>query len=258
MEESGHASIVGARRRGQSRRDASRDRVREHRGERVSCRGAWLTSPPQPRRGRRFPTDGAARRALRGSQCDRAACEEPARTVAAAHRRTRGHPRRRRLPERTCVSDRTESVGACHGALSDRARRSVRTRQGIVRRRHADAVSSCRTSICAAPRCSCSRSVRWRMAWRRSAKACTACAAPRPSPAPERLSRRSGTSRIGVQRTLMTRFYSGLAAGQTRAEALRRAKLQLRRSPATSSFLYWAPVILSGSASALPTSLFHQ
>ena len=34
------------------------------------------------------------------------------------------------------------------------------------------------------------------------------------------------------------------------------AKLQLRRSPATSSFLYWAPVILSGSASALPASLF--
>jgi CHAT domain-containing protein/tetratricopeptide (TPR) repeat protein len=61
----------------------------------------------------------------------------------------------------------------------------------------------------------------------------------------------------GVQRTLMERFYSGLAARRTRADALRRAKLELRRSPATSSFLYWAPVILSGSASALPASLFQ-
>jgi CHAT domain-containing protein len=61
-----------------------------------------------------------------------------------------------------------------------------------------------------------------------------------------------------VQRTLMTQFYSGLAAGLTRSDALRRAKLQLRRSPATGSFLYWAPVILSGSASALPASLFRR
>src|SRR6185436_6577216 len=61
----------------------------------------------------------------------------------------------------------------------------------------------------------------------------------------------------GVQRTLMTRFYSELSAGRNRADALRSAKLQLRGSPATSSFLYWAPVILSGSASALPASLFH-
>ena len=61
----------------------------------------------------------------------------------------------------------------------------------------------------------------------------------------------------GVQRTLMERFYTGLAAGQTRADALRHAKLQIRQSPATSSFLYWAPVILSGSASALPPSLFR-
>jgi CHAT domain-containing protein/tetratricopeptide (TPR) repeat protein len=60
-----------------------------------------------------------------------------------------------------------------------------------------------------------------------------------------------------VQRTLMQRFYSGLAAGQTRAEALRGAKLTLRRSPSTRSFLYWAPVILSGSASALPAALFQ-
>src|SRR5206468_3519471 len=60
----------------------------------------------------------------------------------------------------------------------------------------------------------------------------------------------------GVQRKLMERFYGGLASGQTRSDALRRAKLQIRQSPATSSFLYWAPVILSGSASALPSSLF--
>ena len=61
-----------------------------------------------------------------------------------------------------------------------------------------------------------------------------------------------------VQRTLMAQFYNGLAMGLTRSEALRRAKLQLRASPATSSFLYWAPVILSGSASALPPALFRQ
>jgi CHAT domain-containing protein/tetratricopeptide (TPR) repeat protein len=60
-----------------------------------------------------------------------------------------------------------------------------------------------------------------------------------------------------VQRTLMRQFYSGLASGQTRADALRHAKLQIRQSPATSSFLYWAPVILSGSASALPPSFFR-
>ena len=60
-----------------------------------------------------------------------------------------------------------------------------------------------------------------------------------------------------VQRSLMAQFYNGLAMGQTRADALRGAKLQLRASPATSSFLYWAPVILSGSGSALPASLFR-
>ena len=61
-----------------------------------------------------------------------------------------------------------------------------------------------------------------------------------------------------VQRTLMDRFYTELAAGKTRAEALREAKLALRRVPATASFLQWAPVILSGSASALPAALFHR
>jgi len=60
-----------------------------------------------------------------------------------------------------------------------------------------------------------------------------------------------------VQRKLMAQFYNGLAMGLTRSEALRRAKLQLRTSLATSSFLYWAPVILSGSAAALPPALFR-
>lgn len=61
----------------------------------------------------------------------------------------------------------------------------------------------------------------------------------------------------GVQRRLMKRFYSGLAAGESRADALRQAKLALRRAPATSSFLYWAPVILSGDSRPLPMSLFR-
>ena len=61
-----------------------------------------------------------------------------------------------------------------------------------------------------------------------------------------------------VQRTLMERFYTQLAAGKTRTEALREAKLSLRRTPATASFLQWAPVILSGSASALPPALFRR
>ena len=60
-----------------------------------------------------------------------------------------------------------------------------------------------------------------------------------------------------VQRSLMAHFYRALARGQTRADALREAKLALRRSPDTRSFLYWAPVILSGSASPLPQSLFR-
>jgi CHAT domain-containing protein len=64
--------------------------------------------------------------------------------------------------------------------------------------------------------------------------------------------------RDDVQRTLMKRFYAGLANGESRGDALRSAKLQLRQSPATSSFLYWAPVILSGSAAALPASLFDH
>jgi len=61
-----------------------------------------------------------------------------------------------------------------------------------------------------------------------------------------------------VERRLMRRFYEGLAAGQTRADALRRAKLSLKQSSGTHSFLYWAPVILSGSSSTLPPSLFTR
>jgi len=60
-----------------------------------------------------------------------------------------------------------------------------------------------------------------------------------------------------VQRQLMHRFYKALASGATRADALRTAKLQIRRTSATSSFLYWAPVILSGSAGPLPASTFR-
>jgi CHAT domain-containing protein len=61
-----------------------------------------------------------------------------------------------------------------------------------------------------------------------------------------------------AERTLMERFYHALAAGQSRAEALRRAKLAVRSVPATHDFLYWAPVIMSGSAAPLPASLFQQ
>jgi CHAT domain-containing protein len=62
----------------------------------------------------------------------------------------------------------------------------------------------------------------------------------------------------GVQRRLMKRFYDGLAAGESRADALRHAKLAVRRSAATNSFLYWAPVILSGASAPLPSSLFQH
>jgi CHAT domain-containing protein/tetratricopeptide (TPR) repeat protein len=61
-----------------------------------------------------------------------------------------------------------------------------------------------------------------------------------------------------VQRGLMDRFYGALASGASRAEALRRAKLALRAAPGTHDFLYWAPVILSGSASPLPPALFKR
>jgi CHAT domain-containing protein len=61
-----------------------------------------------------------------------------------------------------------------------------------------------------------------------------------------------------VERVLMRRFDQGLAAGLSRGDALRRAKLGIRRTPATRAFLYWAPVILSGEAGPLPASAFAR
>jgi CHAT domain-containing protein len=43
-----------------------------------------------------------------------------------------------------------------------------------------------------------------------------------------------------VQRRLMRHFYEGLAAGDTRADALQHAKLAVRRAAGTHGFLYWA------------------
>ena len=60
------------------------------------------------------------------------------------------------------------------------------------------------------------------------------------------------------QQTLMERFYKELSAGTTRVEALHRAELQLLKNPRTRSFLYWAPVILSGDAGPLPKSVFAE
>jgi CHAT domain-containing protein len=54
-----------------------------------------------------------------------------------------------------------------------------------------------------------------------------------------------------VQRGLMQHFYRDLVAGKSRADALRDAKLRLKRTPATRSFLYWSPVILSGDATPI-------
>lgn len=60
------------------------------------------------------------------------------------------------------------------------------------------------------------------------------------------------------ERSLMTRFYKELSLGQSRAEALRLAMLQVMRTPQRKSFLYWAPVILTGDPSPLPKQLFQQ
>ncbi len=60
---------------------------------------------------------------------------------------------------------------------------------------------------------------------------------------------------------LMGRFYRELRSGRDRAEALRQAMLQVmrtRHTPETNSFLYWAPVILSGDPAPLPKRLFLQ
>ena len=60
------------------------------------------------------------------------------------------------------------------------------------------------------------------------------------------------------EQALMERFYKELSAGHDRAEALRQAQLQLLRNSATRSFLYWAPVILSGDATPLPQTIFQR
>ncbi len=59
-----------------------------------------------------------------------------------------------------------------------------------------------------------------------------------------------------TERTLMSRFYKELSLGRGRAEALRLAMLQVMRTPQQKSFLYWAPVILTGDPSPLPKQLF--
>jgi CHAT domain-containing protein/tetratricopeptide (TPR) repeat protein len=59
-----------------------------------------------------------------------------------------------------------------------------------------------------------------------------------------------------TERVLMQRFYAGLRTGQSRADALRQAMLQVMRTPQSKSFLYWAPVILSGDPAPLPPQLF--
>jgi CHAT domain-containing protein len=61
-----------------------------------------------------------------------------------------------------------------------------------------------------------------------------------------------------TERALMSRFYTELRVGKDRAEALRQAMLQVMRTPRAHSFLYWAPVILSGDTSPLPKRLFLQ
>jgi CHAT domain-containing protein/Tfp pilus assembly protein PilF len=61
-----------------------------------------------------------------------------------------------------------------------------------------------------------------------------------------------------TERALMHRLYIELRSGADRSEALRQAMLQIMRTPGTDSFLYWAPVILSGDPSPLPKRLFRQ
>ena len=59
-----------------------------------------------------------------------------------------------------------------------------------------------------------------------------------------------------TERALMIRFYKELSLGRTRAEALRLAMLQIMKNPQEKSFLYWAPVILTGDPAPLPKQLF--
>jgi CHAT domain-containing protein len=61
-----------------------------------------------------------------------------------------------------------------------------------------------------------------------------------------------------TERALMHRFYTELRSGADRSEALRQAMLLIMRAPGTDSFLYWAPVILSGDPAPLPKRLFLE
>ncbi|HEX5230046.1 MAG TPA: CHAT domain-containing tetratricopeptide repeat protein [Bryobacteraceae bacterium] len=61
-----------------------------------------------------------------------------------------------------------------------------------------------------------------------------------------------------AERALMVRFYKELSLGRGRADALRTAMLEAMRAPGEASFLYWAPVILSGDPSPLPKELFAR
>jgi CHAT domain-containing protein/tetratricopeptide (TPR) repeat protein len=61
-----------------------------------------------------------------------------------------------------------------------------------------------------------------------------------------------------TESALMTRFYKELRLGRGRADALRSAMLEVIERPGEKSFLYWAPVILSGDPSPLPAGLFAR
>lgn len=61
-----------------------------------------------------------------------------------------------------------------------------------------------------------------------------------------------------TERALMDRFYKELSLGRGRADALRQAMLQVMRTPQANSFLYWAPLILSGDPAPLPMQIFTQ
>jgi CHAT domain-containing protein len=61
-----------------------------------------------------------------------------------------------------------------------------------------------------------------------------------------------------TERALMVRFYKDLSLGRGRADALRAAMLQVMRTPQQNSFLYWAPVILTGDPSPLPAPVFSH
>jgi CHAT domain-containing protein len=60
-----------------------------------------------------------------------------------------------------------------------------------------------------------------------------------------------------AERKLMDRFYGELSAGQGRAEALRRAQLEMLKT-AGSSWLDWAAMILCGDPTPLPRQIFRR